>query len=98
MNSVPDLVLPDRDYPFIDQRYPLSELAMIEVPESLQRLLIGQSEKNGTDIVRDTPVELRCVSEQFGDASFLILAPRLCNAHARTISIPQGQRVTLCCD
>ena len=48
---------------------------MIEVPETLKRLLISQSEKNGEEIVRDMPVELRCTSEQFGDATFLIYWP-----------------------
>lgn len=49
---------------------------MIEVPQSLQRLLIEQAEKSGEEIIRDVPVELRCISEQFGDATFLIYWPR----------------------
>jgi hypothetical protein len=75
MSVLPELTLPQGDYPFIDQRYPLAELAMIEVPENLQRLLIEQAEKNGEEIVRDVAVELRCISEQFGDATFLIYWP-----------------------
>ncbi len=75
MSVLPEPTLPEGDYPFIDQRYPLAELAMIEVPENLQRLLIGQAEKNGKEIVRDVAVELRRIPEQFGDATFLIYWP-----------------------
>ncbi len=31
--------LPDGQYPFIDRRYPLAELAMIEMPRALEELL-----------------------------------------------------------
>lgn len=75
MTTIPDPVLPDGDYPFIDQRYPLSELAMIEVSGSLQEILVAQSRKNGEEIIRDIPVELRCTSDQFGEATFLIYWP-----------------------
>jgi hypothetical protein len=71
--SNPDL--PEGDYPFIDRHYPLAELAMIEVPVVLKTLLIEQAARNGTSIARDAPTELRCVSEQFGDATFLIYWP-----------------------
>jgi len=68
---IPEAVLSGVDYPFIDRRYPLAELAMIEVPGSLRDLLIVQAEKIGW-IIRDEPVELRFVSEQFRGATFLI--------------------------
>lgn len=75
MSVLPELTLPDGDYPFIDRRYPLAELAMIEVPGGIQKILLDQAKKNGEAILRDTPVELRCVSEEFGDATFLIYWP-----------------------
>jgi hypothetical protein len=36
--------LPDGLYPFIDQRLPLSDLTMIEMPADLERLLRTQAE------------------------------------------------------
>ena len=68
--------LPDGLYPFIDQRSPLSELAMIEVPTDLEQLLRSQAAANGSmSIIRGIPVELRCQSEQFPDATFLVYWP-----------------------
>lgn len=68
-------LLPDGNYPFIDQAFPLSELAMIETPASLKAILVEQAQKNGMEIVRDQPVEIRCLTEQFGDAVFLVYWP-----------------------
>ncbi|MFK3962128.1 hypothetical protein ACI2KT_00940 [Ensifer adhaerens] len=81
MTTIPEPVLSEADYPFIDKRFPLSELAMIEVPRSLQDILIDQSEKNGEAIIRDVPVEVRCTSDQFGDATFLIYWPHGYSMH-----------------
>ncbi|NKL24208.1 hypothetical protein [Rhizobium leguminosarum] len=67
--------LPDGFYPFIDQHFPLSELAMIEVPPDLEQLLRSQAAANGVSIIRGTPLELRCQSEQFPDATFLVYWP-----------------------
>ncbi|MBY3030570.1 hypothetical protein HF265_15860 [Rhizobium leguminosarum] len=67
--------LPDGLYPFIDKRYPLSELTMIEVPHDLEHLLRTQAAANGTSIIRGISVELRCQSEQFPDATFLVYWP-----------------------
>lgn len=67
--------LPDGDYPFIDQRLPLSEMSMIEVPPDLEALLKDQATKNGISIVRNEPVEFRCQTKEFGDACFLIYWP-----------------------
>lgn len=67
--------LPDGQYPFIDERFPLSELAMIEAPKSLERLLHSQAAANGVTIARGVPVELRCRSEHFPDATFLVYWP-----------------------
>ncbi|WP_261317902.1 hypothetical protein [Rhizobium leguminosarum] len=48
---------------------------MIEVPLALKNLPIDQATTNGTSITRDAPTEIRCVSDQFGDATFLIYSP-----------------------
>ncbi|MDE8762618.1 hypothetical protein PZB21_25960 [Rhizobium sp. CBK13] len=65
MSELPEPSLPDGDYPFIDKIYPLSQLAMIEVPSGLQRILVEQAEKNGEgSIRRDVPVELLCFGVQ----------------------------------
>lgn len=68
-------ILPDDDYPFIDQRYALSELAMIEAPDELEKLLHSQADANGIEIVRGTPLELSCQSAEFPDATFLVYWP-----------------------
>jgi hypothetical protein len=67
--------LPDGLYPFIDERLPLAELAMIEAPRDLEALLKGQAAANGIEIVRGEPVEIRCQSEQYPDATFLVYWP-----------------------
>ncbi len=41
-----DANLPDGIYPFIDQRLPLAELAMIEVPLDLETLLRTKAAAN----------------------------------------------------
>ena len=63
--------LPDGLYPFIDQRFPLTDLAMIEVPPALEQLLRTQAKSNGVDIHRGAPIELGCQSVDFPDATFL---------------------------
>lgn len=68
--------LPDGFYPFIDKRFPLSEMTMIEAPHDLETLFKSQAAANGTEIIRDEPVELRCRSEQYPDATFLVYWPR----------------------
>ena len=67
--------LPDGLYPFIDERLPLAELVMIEAPRDLEALLKEQAAANGIGIVRDEPVEIRCQSEQYPDATFLVYWP-----------------------
>jgi hypothetical protein len=69
-------LLPEGLYPFIDQRIPLAELAMVEAPQDLEALFKAQSAANGVELIRDEPVELRCQSEQYPDATFLIYWPR----------------------
>lgn len=68
-------LLPDGMYPFIDEKFPLSELAMIETPAGLKAILVEQAKNSGIEIVRDQPVEIRCVTEKYGDAVFLIYWP-----------------------
>ncbi|MER9963209.1 hypothetical protein NKJ72_19985 [Mesorhizobium sp. M0045] len=46
--------LPDGFYPFIDQRFPLSELVMIEVPHDLEQLLRSQTTANGMSIIQSS--------------------------------------------
>lgn len=67
--------LPDGEYPFIDRRLPLSEMSMIEVPPEMETILREQAGKNGITIMRNEPVELRCQTKEFGDATFLIYWP-----------------------
>jgi hypothetical protein len=67
--------LPDGLYPFIDQRLPLSDLTMIEMPADLEQLLRTQAEASGIEILRGSPVELRCQSAEFPDATFLVFWP-----------------------
>jgi hypothetical protein len=54
---------------------PLAELTMVEAPPDLEALFKSQAAANGTEIIRDEPVELRCQSEKFPDARFLIYWP-----------------------
>lgn len=62
-------------YPFHSERLPLSDLAWIEVPASLESLLRDQARHNGVELVRGQPVEIRCVTPQYGDAVFMIFWP-----------------------
>jgi hypothetical protein len=67
--------LPDGQYPFIDERLPLSQMAMVEAPARLEALFKEQAVRNGIEIGRDQPLELICRSEEFPDATFLIWWP-----------------------
>ncbi|MGV1769588.1 hypothetical protein ACQZ6B_05360 [Agrobacterium vitis] len=67
--------LPDGLYPFMDQRLPLADLSMIEVPPALEQLLRTQANANGVAIHRGAPIELRCQSADFQDATFLVYWP-----------------------
>lgn len=68
-------LLPDGLYPFIDRRLPLAELVMIEAPPELETLLKSQAAASGVEIVRGEPVEIRCQSEAYPDATFLVYWP-----------------------
>ena len=67
--------LEDGKYPFIAERLPLSDLAWIEVPATLEALLRDQAHANGIRLIRGQAVELRCVTPQYGDAIFMIYRP-----------------------
>ena len=49
---------------------------MVEAPLDLEALFKAQSAANGVELMRDQPVELRCRSEQYPNATFLIYWPR----------------------
>lgn len=67
--------LPDGFYPFANVRLPLSELAMMEAPRELEALLIDAARAAHIDLIRDQPVELRCSSDAFPDATFVVFWP-----------------------
>lgn len=67
--------LPDGDYPFGSETYPLSRLTMAEAPAELQDLLQKQAAANGIAIVRDEPVELVCVTPEMETHRFLVYWP-----------------------
>jgi hypothetical protein len=67
--------LPDGEYPFIDERLPLTQMVMVEAPARLEALFKDQAATNGVSILRDQPVELRCQSKDYPDATFLIWWP-----------------------
>jgi hypothetical protein len=68
-------ILPDGSYPFIEERLPLSEMAMVEASSSLETLLRAQSEISGVEIIRGVPVELTVKTTEYPDATFLVLLP-----------------------
>jgi len=70
-----DILLPEGLYPFIDQRLPLGQLVMIEGPAALEQLLRSQAAANETEMIRSTPVEIRCQSAEYPDATFLVCWP-----------------------
>jgi hypothetical protein len=66
---------PSGSCPFIDRRFPLSELAMTEAPADLECLFRREAEANGIELIRDRPVELTLRSDVLPDATFLIWWP-----------------------
>lgn len=67
--------LPDGLYPFGDKLFPLSGLTMVEAPPDLEEIFKSQAARSGVEIIRDTPVELRCQSAEYMDMTFLIYWP-----------------------
>lgn len=68
--------LPEGLYYFIDEQYPLREMAFIEAPRELELLFKAQAAANSTEITRDEPVVLKCQADAYPDATFLIYWPR----------------------
>jgi hypothetical protein len=68
-------LLDNGEYPFIGERLPLSHLAWIEVPPSLEDLFRDQARANGIQLIKGRPLELRCVTPQYGEAVFMIFWP-----------------------
>lgn len=75
MNDDVHAQLPDGLYPFADTRLPLADMAMMEAPRDLENLLRDAAVAAGVPILRDSPVELRCTSDAFPDATFLVFWP-----------------------
>ncbi len=48
---------------------------MVEAPAELEALFKEQAARNGIALLRDRPVELRCRSKEYPDATFLIWWP-----------------------
>lgn len=68
-------LIPPGEYPFGTVRLPLDELAMAEVAPEFEQLLLRTASENGTEIGRDQVIELRCVSEDRPDATFVVWWP-----------------------
>ena len=67
--------LPEGRYPFIDREIDLADMAMVEAPPELERLLKEQAAANGTEIIRDQPVELTLESEEFAATRLMVWYP-----------------------
>lgn len=52
-------------------------MIMFEAPGELEKLFKAKACKNGVEIIRDRPAELRCKSEEYPDTTFLIFWPTL---------------------
>jgi hypothetical protein len=83
-----DHELPEGLYPFADTRLPLREMAMMQAPRDLEILLRNAAKATGVEIVRDRPVELRCTSDAFPDATFVVFWP--VGAEHLNILAPKG--------
>jgi len=79
MKSVP--TLPDGEYPFREDVYPLAELAMSEAPPELASFLIAQADANGIELVKDEIVELVCQGEGIREQRFTIYWPSAAGLH-----------------
>jgi hypothetical protein len=69
---IPDL--PDGHYPFFEERFPLGDLQMVEVPSDMQTLFEASAAENGISIIRNAIVELRCTLPD-GEAVFAVWWP-----------------------
>lgn len=71
-----DEALPEGDYRFREDTYPLSELAMSEAPPELANLLIDQAREQGVELIRDQVVELICQGPGISELGFTIFWPK----------------------
>lgn len=87
--------LPDGLYPFIDQRLPVADLAMIA---ALEQLLRTQAEASGVEMLRCSPVEVKCQPAEFPDANLLgLLATRRGSAaYAGSLEVRSRDCVNRC--
>ena len=91
--------LPEGFYPFVDQRLPLADMAMVEAPPDLEALFKRQAAVNGLEIIRDEPIELRCQSEDYPDATFLVYWPLAqIDSHAGAEALCQRAGLTYLCE
>lgn len=79
MNAAP--TLPNGDYPFRDEVYPLAELAMSEAPIELAEFLIEQAKANGIELIRDAVVEVVCRGEGIPVQRFVVYWPSSSGIH-----------------
>lgn len=79
MNAAP--TLPDGDYPFRDEVYPLAELAMSEAPAELAKFLIEQAAANDVELMRDAVVEVVCRGEGIPVQRFVVYWPSASGIH-----------------
>lgn len=75
METRVDHRLPNGLYPFASVRLPLSQMTMTEAPLALEAVLRRAADDGGVEIVRDHPVELRCTSQDYPDATFVVFWP-----------------------
>ena len=67
--------IPDGNYPFGAETYPLARLTMAEAPPELQEFLQSQAAANGIELVRGEPVELVCATPELETQRFLVYWP-----------------------
>ena len=69
------IAMAEIQYPFQDEVFPASEMAMTESPAELEALLREQARANGIDIIRDELVELVCKLPDTGEMRFMVFWP-----------------------
>lgn len=79
MKPVP--TLPEREYPFREDTYPLADLAMSEAPPELAAFLIAQAEASGIELIRDEVVELVCKADGMPEQRFTVYWPLEAGLH-----------------
>lgn len=75
------------EYPFQDEVYPASMMAMTEAPAELETLLRAQAQANGIEIIRDELVELVCKLPEADAMRFMVFWPS--GAERMNILVPR---------